>query len=96
MCNTVNSSTRDHLHVRVGRTWIEGPLALRMSPRDSSAFDSEFARGLAAEFFAQMKIFGENFDSSAFYDPEGSAHRKRGKTVHGFRVRDYSALSCVK
>ena len=35
---------------------------------------AEFAQALAAEFFERMKVFGETFDSSVFYDPEGSAH----------------------
>jgi hypothetical protein len=42
---------------------------------------------LAAEFFERMKVFGEKFDSSVFYDPEGSAPTKRGKTVHGYGVQ---------
>jgi hypothetical protein len=46
-----------------------------------------FAEGLAAEFFERMKVFGEKFDSSVYYDPECSAHTKRGKTVHGYGVQ---------
>jgi len=46
-----------------------------------------FAKGLAAEFFDRMKVFGEKFDSSVYYDPECSAHTKRGKTVHGYGVQ---------
>ncbi len=48
---------------------------------------AEFAKAFAAEFFERMKVFGEKFDSSVFYDPEGSAHTKRGKTVHGYGVQ---------
>jgi hypothetical protein len=48
---------------------------------------AEFGKVLAAEFFERMKVFGEKFDSSVFYDPEGSAHTKRGKTVHGYGVQ---------
>ncbi len=32
-----------------------------------------FAQGLAAEFLERMKVFGEKFNSSTFYEPEGSA-----------------------
>jgi len=46
-----------------------------------------FAKGLAAEFLERMKVFGEKFDSSVYYDPECSAHTKRGKTVHGYGVQ---------
>jgi hypothetical protein len=46
-----------------------------------------FAQGLAAEWLERMKVFGEKFDSSVFYDPEGSAHTKRGKTAHGYGVQ---------
>jgi len=56
----------------------DGPL-----PTDLAAF----AEGLAAEFLQRMKVFGEKFDSSVFYDPECSAHTKRGKTVHGYGVQ---------
>ena len=56
----------------------DGPI-----PTDLAAF----AKGLAAEFFERMKVFGEKFDSSVFYDPECSAHTKRGKTVHGYGVQ---------
>jgi hypothetical protein len=52
----------------------------------------EFAKALAAEFFARMNVFGEKFDSSVFYDPEGSAHTKRGKTVHGYGVQFLAGL----
>ena len=46
-----------------------------------------FAKGLAAEFLERMRVFGEKFDSSVFYDPECSAHTKRAKTVHGYGVQ---------
>lgn len=65
------------------------PVNLDSSPRDGPMPTdlTEFAKGLAAEFFERMKVFGEKFDSSVFYDPEGSAHTKRGKTVHGYGVQ---------
>ena len=56
----------------------DGPI-----PTDLAAF----ADGLAAEFLQRMKVFGEKFDSAVFYDPECSAHTKRGKTVHGYGVQ---------
>jgi hypothetical protein len=40
-----------------------------------------------------MKVFGEKFDSSVYYDPEGSAHTKRGKTVHGYGVQFLADLN---
>ena len=65
------------------------PVNLDRRPRDGPVPTDlgEFAKALAAEFFARMKVFGEKFDSSVFYDPEGSAHTKRGKTVHGYGVQ---------
>jgi hypothetical protein len=56
----------------------DGPMATDMAT---------FAKGLAAEFLERMKVFGEKFDSAVFYDPECSAHTKRGKTVHGYGVQ---------
>jgi hypothetical protein len=40
-----------------------------------------------------MKVFGEKFDSSVYYDPESSAHTKRGKTVHGYGVQFLADLN---
>lgn len=59
---------------------------LNSSPRDGPlpADIVTFAKDLAAEFLERMKVFGEKFNTSTFYDPEGSAHTKRGKTVHGY------------
>jgi len=59
------------------------------SPRDGPITTdlATFAKGLAAAFFERMKVFGEKFDTSVFYDPECSAHTKRGKTVHGYGVQ---------
>ena len=34
-----------------------------------------------------LGVFGEKFDSSVFYDPEGSVPTKRGKTFHGYGVK---------
>ena len=42
-----------------------------------------FAKELATEFFERMKVFGEKFGGSVYYDGECSAHTKRGKTVYG-------------
>jgi hypothetical protein len=53
------------------------------TPSDLDAF----ATDLAVEFLERMKVFGEKFDSSVFYDPECSAHTKRGKTVYGYGVQ---------
>jgi hypothetical protein len=59
------------------------------SPRDGpvSADIATFAEDLAAEFLDRMKVFGEKFNSSTYYDPEGSPHTKRGKTIHGYGVQ---------
>jgi hypothetical protein len=65
------------------------PVRLDHSPRDGPVPEeiATFAKELAAEFLQRMKVFGEKFNSSTFYDPEGSAHTKRGKTVHGYGVQ---------
>jgi hypothetical protein len=65
------------------------PVELDGLPRDGPTPTdlATFAKGLAAEFFERMKVFGEKFDSSVYYDPESSAHTKRGKTVHGYGVQ---------
>jgi len=65
------------------------PVELDGLPRDGPIPTdlATFAKGLAAEFFERMKVFGEKFDSSVYYDPESSAHTKRGKTVHGYGVQ---------
>lgn len=65
------------------------PVGLDNSPRDGPVPEdiATFAKELAAEFLERMKVFGEKFNSSTFYDPEGSAHTKRGKTVHGYGVQ---------
>jgi len=34
-----------------------------------------------------LGVFGEKFNSSTYYDPEGSPHTKRGKTIHGYGVQ---------
>jgi hypothetical protein len=70
-------------------TPLPGPVDLKVFPRDGPvATDlAVFAKDLAGEFFERMKVFGEKFDSSVFYDPECSAHTKRGKTVHGYGVQ---------
>lgn len=74
-----------------GRFVTPGPsaVALDCRPRDGPvpADWATFARGLAEEFLTRMKAFGEKFDSSVFYDPEGSAHTKRSQTVHGYGVQ---------
>ena len=72
--------------------WVTpGPTRVNLdsSPREGPMPTdlAEFAQGLASEFFERMKVFGEKFDSSVFYDPEGSAHTKRSKTVHGYGVQ---------
>jgi hypothetical protein len=68
---------------------VPAVVALDCRPRDGPVFTDRaaFAKALAAEFLTRMKAFGEKFDSSVFYDPEGSAHTKRGKTVHGYGVQ---------
>jgi len=70
-------------------TPLPSPVKVNGLPRDGPiATDlATFAKGLAAEFFERMKVFGEKFDSSVYYDPESSAHTKRGKTVHGYGVQ---------
>jgi hypothetical protein len=70
-------------------TPLPSAVALDCRPRDGPIPTdwATFAQGLAAEFLRRMKVFGETFDSSVFYDPEGSAHTKRGKTVHGYGVQ---------
>jgi len=70
-------------------TPVPGVVTLDCRPRDGpvSTDLATFAKALAAEFLTRMKVFGEKFDSSVFYDPEGSAHTKRGKTVHGYGVQ---------
>jgi hypothetical protein len=74
-----------------GRFVTPGPceVALACRPRDGPVPTdwATFARGLAGEFLARMKVFGEKFDNSVFYDAEGSAHTKRNKTVHGYGVQ---------
>jgi hypothetical protein len=74
-----------------GRFVTPGPsvVPLDCRPRDGPVPTdwATFARGLAAEFLARMKVFGQKFDHSVLYDPEGSAHTKRGKTVHGYGVQ---------
>ena len=52
-----------------------------------------FSKGLAAEFLERMKVFGEKFDRSVYYDPESSAHTKRAKTVHGYGVEFLADLN---
>jgi hypothetical protein len=70
-------------------TPLPGVVAMDCLPRDGPiATDlATFAKDLAAEFLERMKVFGERFDSSVYYDPECSAHTKRGKTVHGYGVQ---------
>lgn len=70
-------------------TPMPGPVALDCLPRPGPIPTdlAVFAEGLAAEWLARMRVFGEKFDSSVYYDPEGSAHTKRGKTVHGYGVQ---------
>ena len=70
-------------------TPLPSPVDLDSSPRYNPlpADTMAFAQGLAAEFLERMKVFGEKFNSSTYYDPEGSAHTKRGKTVHGYGVQ---------
>ena len=70
-------------------TPLPSPVELNGMPRDGPvATDlATFAQDLAAEFFERMQVFGEKFDSSVYYDPECSAHTKRGKTVHGYGVQ---------
>jgi len=70
-------------------TPLPSRVGLDSSPRDGPlpADIVALAKGLAAEFLERMKVFGEKFNSSTFYDPEGSAHTKRGKTVHGYGVQ---------
>jgi hypothetical protein len=74
-----------------GRFVTPGPSVtpLDCRPRDGpvSTDLAAFARALAAEFLERMKVFGEKFDAAVLYDPEGSAHTKRGKTVHGYGVQ---------
>lgn len=75
-------------------TPLSSRVELNAMPRDGPlpADVVTFAKGLAAEFLQRMKIFGEKFDSSVVYDPEGSAHTKRGKTVHGYGVQSLADL----
>lgn len=75
-------------------TPMPGVVALDCRPRDGPVLTdlATFAKALAAEFLARMKVFGEKFDSSVFYDPEGSAHTKRAKTIHGYGVQFLSDL----
>jgi hypothetical protein len=70
-------------------TPLPSVVVLDHRPRDGpiSTDMATYAKELAAEFVTRMKAFGEKFDSSIFYDPEGSAHTKRGKTVHGYGVQ---------
>ncbi len=74
-----------------GRLVTPLPCRVRLdnSPRDGPPSEdlATFAQQLAAEFLERMQVFGEKFNSSTFYDPEGSAHTKRGKTVHGYGVQ---------
>jgi hypothetical protein len=53
------------------------PVNLDRRPRDGPVPTdvAEFAKALAAEFFARMKVFGEKFDSSVFYDPEAASYQ---------------------
>ena len=76
-------------------TPLPSPVAVDRLPR-AGPIPTEvaaFAQGLAAEWLVRMKVFGEKFDSSVFYDPEGSAHTKRGKTVHGYGVQFLTDLN---
>jgi len=92
-----NFGRNRHLLLGAIRDTLEGrlvtplpcPVRLDNSPRDGPLPEdiATFAKQLAAEFLERMKAFGERFDSSTFYDPEGSAHTKRGKTVHGYGVQ---------
>ncbi len=92
-----NFGRNRHALIRTLRDMLKGglvtPLPSRVKldslPRDGPIPTdlAAFAEGLAAEFFERMKVFGEKFDSSVFYDPECSAHTKRGKTVHGYGVQ---------
>lgn len=70
-------------------TPLPSPVKLNTWPRDGPIPTdiATFASGLASEFLERMKVFGDKFDSSVFYDPECSAHTKRGKTVHGYGVQ---------
>ena len=52
-----------------------------------------FAKELAAEFFERMKVFGEKFGGSVYYDAECSAHTKQGKTVYAYGVQFNAALA---
>jgi len=76
-------------------TPLPSVVALDSLPRDGPLPTdlATFAQGLAAEFLQRMKAFGEKFDSSVFYDPECSAHTKRGKTVHGYGVQFLTDLN---
>jgi hypothetical protein len=53
-------------------TPLPGVVAMDCLPRDGPiATDlATFAKDLAAEFLERMKVFGERFDSSVYYDPE--------------------------
>jgi hypothetical protein len=90
-----NFGRNRHALIRTIRDILKGGLVLPTRvkldglPRDGPIPTdlATFAEGLAAEFFERMKVFGEKFDSSVFYDPECSAHTKRGKTVHGYGVQ---------
>jgi hypothetical protein len=77
--------------ILAGRFVTPGPSAVSLDcrPRDGPvATDwATFARGLAGEFLTRMKVFGEKWDNSVLYDPEGSAHTKRSQTVHGYGVQ---------
>jgi hypothetical protein len=70
-------------------TPLPSPVELNGLPRDGPIPTdlATFAKGLAAEFFERLKVFGEKFGGGVYYDPECSAHTKRGKTVYGYGVQ---------
>jgi hypothetical protein len=76
-------------------TPLPSPVAVDCLPRAGPVpVDvATLAQELAAEWLARMNVFGANFDSSVCYDPEGSAHTKRGKTVHGYGVQFLADLN---
>jgi len=86
-----------HLLLAAVRDTLKGQLVtphpyrvrLDSSPRDGPVSEdlATFAKDLAEEFLDRMKVFGENFNGSTYYDPECSPHTKRGKTVHGYGVQ---------
>ena len=86
-----------HLLLAAVRDTLKGQLVtpypyrvrLDSSPRDGpvSADIATFAKDLAGEFLERMKVFGEKFNGSTYYDAECSPHTKRGKTVHGYGVQ---------